>query len=76
MVYNSIAKTLAQILDADACHIYLTEEFTHGLNFENKLLGLVGSSIDFDEDIYAKKLGYSKDDKSIVVKAFNTLEKI
>ena len=76
VVYNSIAKTLAQILDADACHIYLTEEFTHGLNFENKLLGLVGSSIDFDEDIYAKKLGYSKDDKSIVVKAFNTLEKI
>ncbi len=29
-----------------------------------------------DEDIYAKKLGYAKDDKSIVVKAFNTLEKI
>ena len=76
VVYNSIAKTLAQILDADACHIYLTEEFTRGLNFENKLLGLVGSSVDFDEDIYAKKLGYSQDDKSIVVKAFNTLEKV
>ena len=76
VVYNSIAKTLAQILDADACHIYLTEEFTRGLNFENKLLGLVGSSVDFDEDIYAKKLGYSHDDKSIVVKAFNTLEKV
>ena len=76
VVYNSIAKTLTQILDVDACHIYLTNEFTRGLNFDDKFLGLVGSSIDFDEDIYAKKLGYSKDDKSIVVKAFNTLEKV
>ena len=46
------------------------------MDFDNKVLGLVGSSIDFDEDIYAKKLGYSADDKSIVVKAFNTLEKV
>lgn len=76
VVYNSIAKTLTQILDVDACHIYLTEEFTRGLSFDDKFLGLAGSSIDFDEDIYAKKLGYSKDDKSIVVKAFNTLEKV
>ncbi len=76
VVYNSIAKTITQILDVDACHIYLTEEFTKGLNFDNKFLGLVGSSIDFDEDIYAKKLGYSHDDKSIVVKAFNNLEKV
>ena len=63
VVYNSIAKTITQILDVDACHIYLTEEFTKGLYFDNKFLGLVGSSIDFDEDIYAKKLGYSHDDK-------------
>ena len=76
VVYNSIAKTLTQILDVDACHIYLTNEFTRGLHFDNKFLGLVGSSIDFNEDIYAKKLGYSKDDKSLVVKAFNTLEKV
>ena len=76
VVYNSIAKTLTQILDVDACHIYLTEEFTRGLNFDDKFLGLVGSSVDFDEDIYAKKLGYSRDDKSLVVKAFNTLEKV
>ena len=76
VIYNSIAKTLTQILDVDACHIYLTEEFTRGLSFDDKFLGLVGSSIEFDEDIYAKKLGYSRDDKSIVVKAFNTLEKV
>ncbi len=76
VIYNSIAKTLTQILDVDACHIYLTEEFTRGLTFDNKFLGLVGSSIDFADDIYSKKLGYSKKDKSIVVEAFRTLEKI
>ena len=76
VVYNSIAKTLTQILDVDACHIYLTKEFTKGLDFDDKILGLVGSSIDFEEDIYAKKLGYSNNDKSLVVKAFNTLEKV
>ncbi len=77
VVYNSIAKTLTQILDVDACHIYLTKDFTKGLNVDdNKALALVGSSIDFDEDIYAKKLGYTEDDKSIVLKAFKTLEKI
>lgn len=76
VVYNSIAKTLTQILDVDACHIYLTAEFTKGLPFDNKYLGLVGSSMDFDEDIYAKKLGYSQNDKSIVVQAFNSLKSV
>ena len=76
VIYNSIAKTLTQILDVDACHIYLTEEFTKGLSFDNKFLGLVGSSVDFDGDIYSKNIGYSKDENSIVVKAFNNLEKI
>ena len=76
VVYNSIAKTLTQILDVDACHIYLTQEYTNGLNLENKLLGLVGSSVEFDEDMYEKKLGYADDDKSIVVNAFKSLETI
>ncbi len=76
VVYNSIAKTLTQILDVDACHIYLTKEFTKGLTFDNKFLGLVGSSINFDEDMYSKKLGYAKNDKSIVVEAFKSLEKV
>ena len=76
VIYNSIAKTLTQILDVDACHIYLTQDYTKGLNLENKLLGLVGSSVDFDEDMYEKKLGYAEDDNSIVVEAYKTLEKI
>ena len=76
VIYNSIAKTLTQILEADACHIYLTQDYTKGLNLENKLLGLVGSSIDFDEDMYEKKLGYTEDDNSVVVQAYKNLEKI
>lgn len=76
VIYNSIAKTLTQILDVDACHIYLTQDYTKGLNLENKLLGLVGSSINFDEDMYAKKLGYTEDDNSIVVQAYKNLEKV
>ncbi len=76
VVYNSIAKTLMQILDVDACHIYLTEEFTKGLTFDNKFLGLVGSSVDFDEDIYSKKLGYSESENSIVLDVFKSLEKV
>lgn len=76
VVYNAIAKTLTQILDVDACHIYLTQDYTKGLNLENKLLGLVGSSLKFDEDMYEKRLGYAEDDNSIVVQAYKNLEKI
>lgn len=76
VVYNAIAKTLTQILDVDACHIYLTQDYTKGLNLEDKLLGLVGSSIKFDEDMYNKKLGYTGDDNSVVIDAFKTLETI
>ena len=76
VVYNAIAKTLTQILDVDACHIYLTQDYTKGLNLENKLLGLVGSSLNFDEDMYEKKLGYTEEDNSIVVEAFKALEPI
>ena len=76
IIYNSIAKTLMQILEVDACHIYLTQEFSKGLDVGERLLSLVGSSIEFDEDIYAKKLGYTEDDKSIITSSFKTLEKI
>ena len=76
VIYNSIAKTLTQILDVDACHIYLTNEFTRGLNFGNKILGLVGSSIDVNGKICSKKIGYSDDENSIVVKAFKNLKKV
>ena len=45
VVYNSIAKTLTQILDVDACHIYLTKEFTKGLDFDNVFLPGLSQSL-------------------------------
>ena len=52
IIYNSIAKTISQMLDVDACHVYLTKEFAKGLDAQNHDLLLVGSSINFKEDIY------------------------
>ena len=76
VVYNSIAKTLTQILDTDACHIYLTKDFTQGLDTKNKLLILAGSSIGSDKEIEAGKIGCLEDDTSIIAAAFNNLEKM
>ena len=34
VIYNSIAKTISQMLDVDACHVYLTKDFAKGLDTE------------------------------------------
>ena len=41
IIYNSIAKTITQILDVDACHVYLTKNFAKGLDVQNYDLILV-----------------------------------
>lgn len=76
VIYNSIAKTIVQMLDMDACHIYLTKENAKGLDKINKDLVLVGSSVEVKGDIYKKKIGYEFDDKSFVSEAFATKETI
>ncbi|MCQ2738904.1 MAG: HD domain-containing protein [bacterium] len=76
VVYNAIAKTLTQILDVDACHIYLTKEFAKGLHFGHKHLGLVGTSVDVGGELYSKHIGYKKNDESIVMQAFTNLQKV
>ena len=48
IIYNSIAKTISQMLDVDACHVYLTKDFAKGLNAHGKDLVLVGSSVHFE----------------------------
>jgi GTP-sensing pleiotropic transcriptional regulator CodY len=70
VIYNSIAKTITQMLDMDACHIYLTKENARGLDSTSNDLILVGSSIEFADDIYNHHLGYKFDDKSFVSEAF------
>lgn len=72
VIYNSIAKTISQMLDVDACHVYLTKEFAKGLGTENHDLLLVGSSIDFKDDIYKENIGYNLDEHTFVADAFNT----
>ena len=72
VIYNSIAKTISQMLDVDACHVYLTKDFAKGLGSEDHDLLLVGSSIDFDHDIYKENIGYNLNEHAFVSDAFNT----
>lgn len=70
VIYNSIAKTVTQMLDMDACHIYLTKENAKGLDKTENDLILVGSSVEFEDDLYARNIGYKFTDKSFVSEAF------
>ena len=76
VIYNSIAKTIKQMLEIDACHVFLSKENAMGLNTTKNDLLLVGSSIRFNDDIYEAEIGYRLTDKSYVSKAFNTQEQI
>ncbi len=71
IIYNSIAKTISQMLDVDACHVYLSNEFAMGLNVDDMDLILVGSSVNFEDDAYKYNIGYNLDKESIVQKAYN-----
>ncbi|CDC20814.1 metal dependent phosphohydrolase [Clostridium sp. CAG:306] len=59
IIYNSIAKTIVQMIDAKACHIFLANEYAMGLEDDVTGLVLVGSSINPDEEI-------NPDDPSII----------
>ncbi|MFA7659108.1 MAG: HD domain-containing phosphohydrolase [Candidatus Gastranaerophilaceae bacterium] len=76
VIYNSIAKTIVQMLDMDACHIYLTKENAKGLDKTKNDLILVGSSIEFKDDLYSHNIGYKFGDKSFVSEAFLKKETI
>lgn len=76
IIYNSIAKTIIQMLDVDRCHIFLTKENAKGLEHAGKDLILVGSSLEFDDDIYSYNIGYKFSDSDIAVKAFLSKETI
>lgn len=76
VIYNSIAKTITQMLDMDACHVYLTKENAKGLDETSNDLVLVGSSIEFEDDLYNHNIGYKFDDKSFVSEAFIKKETI
>lgn len=76
VIYNSIAKTIVQMLDMDACHIYLAKENARGLDKVDNDLILVGSSIDFEDDLYNHHIGHKLEDKSFISEAFLKKETI
>ncbi len=70
ILYNSIAKTIIQMLDVDRCHIFLSKDNAKGLEHAGNDLILVGSSMYFDDDIYSYNIGYKLTDPDIIVRAF------
>lgn len=76
VIYNSIAKTITQMLDMDACHIYLGKENAKGLDKTENDLVLVGSSVDVEGDLYSHNIGYKLNDKSFASEAFLKKETI
>ena len=51
IIYNSIAKTIVQMIDAKACHIFLSAEFAKGLDTDESNYVLVGSSAGENDEI-------------------------
>ena len=71
IIYNAIAKTIKQMLEIDACHVFLSKENAMGLNTTKNDILLVGSSLNFNDDIYEAEIGYNYDDESYVAQAYN-----
>ena len=71
VIYNSIAKTIVQMIDIEACHIFLAEEYAKGLKSEEQDIVLVGSSVDFEDDVYSFKIGCNADDDNFLSEAFD-----
>ncbi len=76
IIYNSIAKTIIQMLDVDSCHIFLSKDNAKGLEIAGNDLVLVGSSMNFADDIYSYKIGYKLTDDDIAVKAYSSKKTI
>lgn len=71
IIYSSIAKTVAQMLDADNCQIYLTPEFTKNSE-EKKLLMTMG----FSNKENSKAERYINEENNPIVQSFLTCETI
>lgn len=74
IIYNSIAKTMTQIVENDACHIFLTKEFACGLDGLEKDIMLAGTSIDSKENLLVKNIGFNFDDDEPMVQAFKNVQ--
>ncbi len=76
IIYNSIAKTMAQILEVDLCHVYLKKEFACGLENTDKDLVFAGSSLEVEDSIYSKNIGYNFDEENPVTECYQKIETV
>ena len=70
VIYNAIAKTIRQMMEIDACHVFLFKDHAMGLNTTKNDLLLVGSSLNINDDIYESEIGYTLNDGSYVSKSY------
>jgi len=72
LVYKSISKTIKDMLECDAVHIYLKKEYAKGLkNQENNDLILAGTSIELEKD-FNKSLGYMTSEENFITDSFKS----
>ena len=64
------------MLDIEACHIFLSEEYAKGLKSEQQDIVLVGSSVDFDDDVYSFKIGCNTDEDNFLSEAYDNKKTI
>ena len=77
IIYNSIAKTMTQIVENDACYVYLTREFACGLDNVSRDIVLAGASEDFEKDIFSENIGFNLDeDTEPVVQAVKKIQTV
>lgn len=76
VIYNAIAKTIKQMLEIDTCHVFLSKDNAMGLNTTKNDLLLVGSSLNFNDDIYEAEIGYTLNDGSYVSYSYVNSEEV
>ena len=77
IIYNSIAKTMTQIVENDACYVYLTKDFACGLDNVTRDIVLAGASKDFDKDVFSQDIGFNLDEENEpVVKALKSIKTV
>ena len=76
IIYNSIAKTMTQILECDTSYVYLTKEFACGLDNVEKDIVLAGASVDFAKDLFSENIGFNLDEDEPVVQALKNIHTI
>lgn len=71
LIYNSIAKTIAQMIDVDTCRIYLNSDYIKNNKKADYNLLLMGSSHEEADFAKIKSIGYSfKEIENVVINSY------